>query len=235
MVGEDLAVPIAGRAYVSDDELVSRLNQAPPDATMKALGDEAPPRLIKQVAQPHNTINRVTHTTGEGMFAPFEEEASFLYPGIELAILVLIDPEATDRDRIATAVERIGKCGYGKNASTGLGRFVLRGCRERELPTIASPNACYTLAPCVPQKGAFAQFHFMPFIRFGKHGDLLGRSRNPFKNPVVMADEGAVLIAASGAVFEKPCLGSAVLNSSKTMPQTVAQGYAMYLPCRVEI
>jgi CRISPR-associated protein Csm4 len=97
-----------------------------------------------------------------------------------------------------------------------------------------APNACYTLAPCVPENDTHSDIFFMPFTRYGKHGDILAKSGNPFKNPVIMADEGAVLIPKSKEVFAKPYIGQAVLNLSKAEPKTVMQGYSLYIPVRVE-
>ena len=185
--------------------------------------------------QPHNTINRLTLTTGEGAFAPFEETVHFYTPGTELALFVLVDEAATDLERICTALERMGQFGYGKNASTGLGRFRLGSLPEEvSRPSNQACNACYALAPVVPEKGMFSKAFFQPFVRFGKHGDQLARSAHPFKNPVIMADEGAVFMPAKEEVFLKPYIGTAVRNTSKAMKTAVVQGYAPYLPFRLE-
>ncbi|GLI34306.1 type III-A CRISPR-associated RAMP protein Csm4 [Desulforhabdus amnigena] len=189
--------------------------------------------------QPHNTINRLTLTTGEGAFAPFAETVHFYMPETELALFVLVDETATDLERVCTALERMGQFGYGKNASTGLGRFRLGSLREEvSLPSGQAFNACYALAPVVPERGRFSKAFFQPFVRFGKHGDELARSPHPFKNPVIMADEGAVFLPATEAteeVFLKPYIGTAVKNISKALKSSVVQGYAPYVPFHLEV
>jgi hypothetical protein len=49
-----------------------------------------------------------------------------------------------------------------------------------------------------------------------------------------MADEGAVFVAATGAAFDKPYIGSAVRGVSKAIPGAVTQGYSLYIPVRME-
>lgn len=76
---------------------------------------------------------------------------------------------------------------------------------------------------------------YSPFTRFGKHGDVLAKSSNPFKNPVIMADEGAVFIPKNNEVFRKPYVGSAIRDLSKAKTTTIAQGYAPYIPVAIEV
>jgi len=184
--------------------------------------------------QPHNTINRLTNTTGTSEFAPYSSENIYYYPETQLALFVLIDKSVTDIQKIHIALERIGKFGFGRDASTGMGKFEVLEHKELKIPKVENANACYTLAPCVPEKDSFEKSYFTPFVRFGKHGDIYANSKNPFKNPVLMADEGAVFKPKDKSVFEKKYLGKAVKNVSKSMPNAVVQGYTPYLPLKLE-
>ncbi len=138
---------------------------------------------------------------------------------------------------VLTGLERIGEYGFGKDASSGLGKFVLGEENEMDIKDMGSdsPNACYTLSPCVPENDTYSDIFFMPFTRYGKHGDVLAKSDNPFKNPVIMADEGAILMPKSKDVFNKLYIGQAVVNVSKAEPKTVVQGYSLYIPVSVEV
>ena len=82
-------------------------------------------KFIKTFSQSHNTINRMTQTTGSGMFAPYAKEKFYYFPETELVIFVLIEESVTDIDRVLLGLERIGNWGFGRDASTGLGRFTL--------------------------------------------------------------------------------------------------------------
>ncbi|MGB9498179.1 MAG: type III-A CRISPR-associated RAMP protein Csm4 [Dissulfuribacterales bacterium] len=192
---------------------------------------QTPDALIKTSSQQHNTINRMTGATGEGQFAPYSKENTYYFPGTVLAIFVLVNEETTDIKRIVKGLERIGSWGFGRDASTGLGRFAVAGHEELILNT--DNPAFYSLAPSVPDMDIFKKVYSNTFTRFGKHGDTLACSKNPFKNPVIMADEASVFILKDKRL-ENPYIGSAVSGVSKAMPETVVQGYTPCLPIKLE-
>jgi len=191
---------------------------------------------VSTFTQQHNTINRLTGTTGEG-FDPFVVAQQVYAPGAELVVFVGIEENMITPEQVQKAFEIIGETGFGKDASTGLGRFTVKGLEPIDLIKMgsSSPNACYTLGPCVPQKGAFEESLYSPFVRFGKHGDRLAKSKNPFKSPIIMADEGAVFIPSDRAVFRKKYIGRAVSNISNVETKTVSQGYSLYIPVNFEV
>lgn len=193
--------------------------------------------FITAFSQSHNKINRLTNTTSAEGFAPFAVDQWVLYPETELAIFVGIDDAFINVQQVKEGLERIGKCGFGKDASTGLGRFEVIKESEIDLTNMGSesPNACYTLAPCVPERDTFSDMFFNPFTRFGRHGDIFAKSPNPFKSPVIMADEGGIFKPKDTKVFNKLYMGSAIKNISKTEPRSVAQGYSLYIPVTVEV
>jgi CRISPR-associated protein Csm4 len=234
LAGEDLHINLKTMEYKSEKEMmVLAFGELTGESRRIMRGKEN--RLIANFLHPHNTIDRRTMTTGEGMFAPYSMSSDFYYPEMELVLFILIDDEATDIDRVRVALERIGSRGFGRDSSTGLGRFDLGEDDEKTLPDMPDANACYTLAPAVPEKSAFTNTYFTPFTRFGRHGDILATSGSPFKNPIIMADEGAIFVPADKNVFNKQYLGRAVRFLSKSEPRTVAQGYAPYLPLYLEM
>jgi len=234
-VDESLSLDLQHVEYLTDNDLVKKAYRQATGETKRMLRGKRDQAFCRDFIQQHNTINRLTMTTGEGMFAPFTETNLFYYPETELAVFILIDEDATDVERLRTALGNIGKFGYGKDASTGMGRFDLGECDKLHIPHTTDANACYTLAPSVPENAAYANAYFAPFVRFGKHGDILAHSANPFKNPVIMADEGAVIFPKDETFFERPFLGKAVSGVSKSMPETVVQGYTPYIPLKLEI
>ncbi len=223
--------------YLSHSELFEEAKTNLSEETRKKTRRAGAKNYIEVFSQPRNSINRLTFTTGKEGFAPFEVEQHVFHPETELALFVGIDEAVVNIGQILEGLERIGKVGFGKDASTGLGRFDLGEETEIDLKEIGSksPNACYTLAPCVPEKDTFVEMFFAPFTRFGRHGDVLAKSSNPFKNPVIMADEGGIFVPKSHESFNKPYIGKAVTNISKAEPKTVMQGYSLYLPTYVEV
>ncbi len=225
---------------INDKELYEKAKKGLTEEYKMAMQKAVESGFIKSINQYHNKINRNTGATGEEGFAPYAVEQKFFYPEVELALFIGIDETAVKIEQIMEGLERIGSLGFGKNASTGLGRFALAEESEIYFGNMGSekPNACYTLSPCVPQKNIFSEMYFTPFIRFGRHGDVLAKSSNPFKNPVIMADEGGIFkIETENSnyknIFDKPYIGTAVTGISKAEPKTISQGYSLYIPVEV--
>ncbi len=214
LLGRDLQIDLRKATFIGNEDLA---------------GEQS---LFRSFLQPHNTINRLSGTTGTGAFAPYSTVNDYYCPQTELVIFVWVEETLTRIESIRKGLETIGRFGFGRDASTGLGRFEVLNSEEIELPRVANANAAYTLAPCVPE--SYNQAYFAPFIRYGKHGDRMATSRNPFKNPVIMADEGAVFVPNDADFFDKPYMGMAVAGVSKAQTNAVTQGYAPYLPLRLE-
>ncbi len=223
--------------FCNDKELFDEFKAALSDKERQQIHKRGGGSFITDFLQSHNTINRDTGTTGDAQFAPFSVEHGVYYPNTELALFVGIDDDVVTIEQVITAIGRIGDMGFGRDASTGLGRFCLGEWMEIDLMGLGSdnPNACYTLAPCVPERDIYADMFFTPFTRFGRHGDVLARSGNPFKCPIVMADEGAVFMPKNKDIPKKPYIGVGVTGISLVHKKTVAQGYSLYIPISVEV
>ena len=224
LLEQGLKIDISNIRLLSDANLVDESRRG---SDPMVSGD-----FLAKFLQPHNTINRLTDTTGTGEFAPYSVEGQYYLHQTELVLFVLIDEDMISIDGIIAGLDKIGRFGFGKDASTGMGRFEILDHDELPIPETKDANACYTLAPCVPDN--CKQLYFTPFIRYGKHGDRLATAVNPFKNPVVMADEGAVLFPDQKDSFCKPYIGRAVFNVSKAQPEAVVQGFSPYLPMKLE-
>ena len=232
ILDQGLGIDLKNMLLLNDKAIVREALSISTEEVQQVIDTDLTGTLIHGFLQPHNTINRFTDTTGTGEFAPYVIESCYYLPETELVLFVLVDEDLTSIDSITTGLDRIGRFGFGKDASTGKGRFEILGSDELPIPDAKDANACYTLAPCVPDH--FDRMYFTPFIRYGKHGDRLANAENPFKNPVIMADEGAVFFLENGKTFDKPYIGRAVNNVSKAQPEAVVQGYTPYLPMKLE-
>jgi len=181
-------------------------------------------KLIITQAQAHNTINRLTFTTGEG-FAPNQLKNFWFLPGLRLSLFALYSEEVLSPKAIRTAFLRMGETGFGRDASSGLGRFTVEDIQELNPP--APATTLYTLGPYVPQKGEYERLWYKPFVRFGRLGSALVLTQRPFKNPVLMADEGAVLKSSSP---RGPYVGRALSGLSKAEKMTIGQGFSIVFP-----
>ena len=232
----DLNLDLKKMEYRDDHHLADMLHsQTEQEDIRRLMSKQARRWVIKPGGQHHNTINRRTGTTGLAPFTPYTQSIFYYYPGIKLALFILLDKEVTDIDKVFKALTTIGQWGYGKDASIGKGRFKVLEKEELPLPAAGNDaNAAYTLSPAVPDPQSFDKAFFSPFIRFGRHGDEYARSKNPFKTPVIMADEGAVFVPQDREFFTKPYLGTGIKGISLSQPGAIMQGYAIYLPFRLE-
>jgi len=188
--------------------------------------------LTRVNAQPHNSIDRRTGTTGGADFAPYTLTQHWFASGVRLECRVLLDAARFARDEAACLLDDIGRSGYGRDAGIGLGKFAVENIAEETLPSQDGADACLTLAPCAPQGlGLDAGCsHYEPFTRFGRHGDAAVHTGRPFKAPVLLAQTGALLaspeLPASGFIGQG--LGGDG-SLSNALPETVQQGYAPFV------
>ena len=229
-----LTVTTIGDHYASDGQLVEKVSKAASGQQQFPAGGKHERFLFRHFPQPHNSINRLTNTTGTGAFAPYSQEITFYLQDLNLVIFSLVDTDFTDIDRVVRGLERIGAFGFGKDASIGIGRFSVIGYEEIAHQNNPDCNAVYCLGPCVPARGSYSEAFFLPFVRFGKHGNTLAQSPAPFKNPVIMADEGAVFMPKDSGTLGRGYFGSSVTGVSKAMPQAVSQGYSITIPFKLE-
>lgn len=228
---ENLHVNLIDNATANDQKVFDLLVETLSDReqqTLQFMADDLKKPLIT-AGQSHNSISRLTMTTGNG-FDPFSMENFHYLPGMRLILFAAIDEDALDRDKLCEGLTRIGRFGFGRDASTGLGRFSVEKVEEIPWPLFKAGQGCYIISPCVPEAHRYTEHFSVPFTRFGRHGDRLVLSGNPFKNPVVMADEGSVFFPASGKEPDKPYIGQAVSGLSLVEKRTVGQGYALCLP-----
>ncbi|MBP3206728.1 MAG: hypothetical protein J6M21_00540 [Campylobacter sp.] len=192
----------------------------------KILGENSTSNTLSM----HNTINRLSFTTGESdEFAPFSLQEFSIS---ERDIYFLLDEAKFSKDDLQKTLEFIGKMGYGKKSTIGKGRFEI--CEfEPVLYSQSSAKSFMALSPvvlnCDAVKNAKECF-YEPFVRFGKHGGDLANS-SPFKKPILLADTGAVVEYESDK--ELKFIGRAVRGIS-AHESTLHQGYAIVLQVRIK-
>lgn len=183
-------------------------------------------------AQPHNTINRQTGTTGEGQFAPYAMPQIWLHSGQPYDLHVVLDTNRLSLVELSAALDAMGATGFGRDASLGLGKFERIGdAAVTSWPVAVTANSYLTLGPCAPQGLGFCPVRssYQVLTRFGRHGDMAVQSGQPFKRPVLLAKTGSVFWPETldpSRLFIGQGLGGTANPVSLTMPETVQQGYA---------
>lgn len=190
----------------------------------------------------HNKINRQTNTTGEDGFAPYSMPITYFDINQPIDIWCVIDEERSNPKEVQALFEHIGKYGYGRDASVGLGKFMVKSFSPANLPQMNNPNAYLTLANCSPQNQEIIldKSFWKITTRFGRHGNISAIEGKPFKNPILLATAGAVFSPKNWKEQKYFGQGLGGLNNqnngliSKTQAQTVHQGYAPVLPICLE-
>lgn len=188
-------------------------------------------------SRPHNTINRATNSTGTGAFAPYTVEQVWYREGQQLEFYLALDDARLTPTELESLCSYIGATGFGRDASTGLGKFTVAGVTAGwDIPEIADANAWLTLAPCAPQGLAWDNKHcyYKPFTRFGRHGDSAAITGQPYKTPILLADTAAVLTPQrfESRLFTGQGLGGDG-SLSNAIKGTIHQGYAPVIPIRL--
>lgn len=183
-------------------------------------------------AQPHNTINRQTGTTGEGQFAPYAMPQIWFHPAMRFDLHIVLDESRLSQNELTSALDYMGATGFGRDASIGLGKFERVGdATATTWPTTEAANSYLTLGPCAPQGQGYCPVRstYQIATRFGRHGDAAVQSGQPFKRPVLLAKAGSVFWPEkldASRPFIGQGLGGIANPVSMAMPETVQQGYA---------
>lgn len=183
-----------------------------------------------------NTINRLTGTAGKGLFAPRQADQIVFPKGGELELYAVLDDARFGIDDLRLSLEDCGATGYGRDASTGLGKFEVAEVVPHRWPKAESAELAVTLAPCAPVPDSLDRDRcfYQPLTRFGRHGSMAAWSgeAGPFKRPILLLKTAAVLAFRQTGVgaFHGTGLGGEVQPISGVIPQTVHQGYAPLLP-----
>lgn len=189
--------------------------------------------LVEEHIQQHNSISRLTGTTGEG-FAPYALDQHWYKADTRLDVHIVFDTSRISAEQLKQAFTDMGLAGFGRDASIGLGKFEIDKSEAKALPASPDANAVLTLAPSAPQGRGFdaENSYYQLFTRFGRHGGQAVQSGKPFKTPVLLAKTGAVFSSTqfnADTVFIGQGLGGNG-QLSKQIPETVQQGYAPVIP-----
>jgi CRISPR-associated protein Csm4 len=135
-------------------------------------------------------------------------------------------------------MEDIGAMGFGRDATTGLGKFAIES-EEPHQWKVAPVRHFMTLAPCAPRTEELdaPNCFYQPTTRFGRHGGRAALTGAPFKRPILLLRTGALLsMRQPGTYPYHGCgIGGTKQPISSAIPQTVHQGYAPLAPLNLEL
>lgn len=175
--------------------------------------------------QTHNTIDRYTGTTGTGQFAPFNS-AVRAYPKDTLLDVYLLVREELEKI-VLDCIKSIGMLGFGKDASSGQGKFEV--VSSEEVLWDSKAGSYLTLSSSdLSRMSTVSPTFYKARTHFGRHGGIDAVANNPFKKPLLLAACAAVITPSDMEV--RSWIGNGISNVSVDHPKTVHQGYAIVYP-----
>ena len=211
------------------------VSHLPIGAWLDAAAEPQGGNVVRTGVMTQNTINRMTGTTGTGPFAPRQVEQIVFARDALLECYATLDEARLPAQELRRAAEDIGCTGYGRDASSGLGKFDVVALEDHTWPNAGSAHAI-TLAPCSPEPAALdgEDCYYQPVTRFGRHGGtaVLTGPAGPFKRPILMMRTAAFLTFREAAPrgHHGKGLGGVAQPISGVIPETVHQGYAPLVP-----
>ena len=183
--------------------------------------------------QMHNTIRRDTNSTGTDMFAPYSMSQIWYSPNTQLDIYCVVNEELINLQDIKLLFENIGKIGFGRDASIGLGRFSISNVELFKIQFKQEHNAYLTLANISPRSDKLnpEKSLYQLTTRFGRHGNIYAMTDNPFKKPIILAKTGSVFYLTE--FREQYYLGNSLRKISYSQDDAVHQGYAPVIPLEI--
>ncbi|WP_319371669.1 type III-A CRISPR-associated RAMP protein Csm4 [uncultured Ilyobacter sp.] len=141
---------------------------------------------IKAVNTMHNTINRLTGTTGDGDLYSSIEYVSDSEISFYIKLRQDIEPE-----RLKKYIDFIALDGYGKKASSGKGAFEIISLEENQKFEVENPNAFVVLSNYIPKPGDYSEpLSVKTLTKYGKVGG--SEMEMPFKKPFICFEKGSV-------------------------------------------
>jgi CRISPR-associated protein Csm4 len=152
-----------------------------------AIHDE--PGVIARNVTPKNQIDRITNTAGSETGALYDMEELVL-PKVTLYWLVANDHSNTVKEFLTD----LCKSGYGKRKAVGYGQIasftfeLFSGFDD-----IPDANGFVSLSRFVPAPSDPTEGYWKTAVKYGKLGEELAYSENPFKRPLLMLECGSCL------------------------------------------
>ena len=172
----------------------------------------------------HNSINRITNTTGDGG-SLFELEERFVSGGM---LDIYARCEIGFKDDLCCLFDLFALGGFGKKRSSGKGAFSVTAIEPFDGFSITNDaaNGFISISHFIPAAGDPTQGAYRTMVKYGKMGEEKAFGGNPFKKPLLMLKPGAVF--QTGSV--KPYYGRLVENIAAGDPNVVQYGYAFAVP-----
>ena len=177
-----------------------------------------------------NSINKISGTASEGHL--YNSEETYFNDNVKIAIYVKYNESVIPKDELLNIINQMGTLGFGKDASTGKGKFKMDGGNSsitddepEELQYFDGANAFMSLSHGIPEiyngKPDCELNYGKIMTKFPKHGGFLANG-DYFKNPFIAYKPGSTfLINDSNRIKE---IYGTVLNNLSRHGENHVQG-----------
>lgn len=180
----------------------------------------------------HNTINRVSNRVTTGLYEQEEIFYSTDFNEFEL----YLKTSCFDKDDLEKIFGFISLGGFGRDKSTGKGRFEFSITEGTDLLGSDNPNGFMTLSSYIPHAEAPTQGFYQIFLKYGKLGGTFATGSpevgsNPFKKPLVMFRAGSTFYDQN---YDDSKIYGSLLPDVHKNPRIRHYGYAFPLGINME-
>jgi len=195
----------------------------------------------------HRTVlkNQINRLTGGTTAMDDEAEGGNLYDLDELRFVdgfgekrvrfdISVYVKARDKaaaDRASEWFTRLARSGYGAKKSAGYGHFSLQDWQpfpDFDDPQL-EPNGFISLSNWVPARADPTHGFYNTLVKYGKLGEELANSDNPFKFPLIMLTAGSAFYADA----PREWYGRLVSSVAPADERVVHYGYAFAVPAQL--
>ncbi|HMQ68897.1 MAG TPA: hypothetical protein PKA90_07740 [Ignavibacteria bacterium] len=190
-------------------------------------------------------ISRETFSSKEGQlfsYAPYYLEEDLIdsklskYSETDTIIFIkVLDDDGFKNFDCENILKEVFNIGYGKKKSSGYGQFDVKGFDKFEgFDEPHDPNGFITLSNYLPSAddGIKSEVSFYDLnIKYGKLGEELALSENPFKKPIVFMTSGSCFKTDVEMEFYGRCTSHGEI--SELFPDTIQNGFSFSLRCKL--
>jgi len=155
--------------------------------------EKKPPKDKESVLELKNSIDRLINKTTQGLYSI---ESTFYKKDFEIELYAKYNKEKIDLNTIKEVLDFIGKRGYGKDKSTGKGKFeceIIEDFEEKSFFEIDEKRNFFLSLSTMFRCDDLIFSYGKKFTKFPKTGGSLAYSR-PFKNPIIMYKSGSTFL-----------------------------------------
>ena len=176
-----------------------------------------------------NSLHYEQFTTTKGSFAPYANKEYFF---TQKDLYFLLDEKQLSKKEFEEVLKLFALHGYGKDITTGKGRFVIDDIEKVEIDFQA--KTFMSLSPfALTNQEEIEQVYYEPFVRFGKFGGKWAYY-NAFKKPILFLDTASVVVFKEKR--KRYYVGKAIDNISLSddllQQESVQQGYTILFPLK---